>query len=126
MDVYYRFGKSNITESSADGFFCGNITFPVEFQGKGKLRVFPSSSFESVPLNGNEASVVIVDGINDEFFSVCVMEPAQTTGLMTISWFAFSDRHLPPGSKTGSAPISVFTTGSSCTNITFPEVKMLG
>ena len=124
--IYHRFGKTNITETHADGFYCGNVTFPAQFQGKGRLRVFPSTSFESIPVNGNEASVVIVDEINDVFFSVCVMEPAQTTGLMTINWFAFSDRHLPPGTQTGSTPFSVFTSGSTCTNVTFPQVKYIG
>ena len=119
--IYQRFGKTNISDTHADGFFCGNITFPVAFQGKGKLRVFPSTSFEGTTLNGSEASVVIVDEINDDFFSVCVMEPAQTTGLMTINWFAFSDRHLPTGSQTGTNPFGDFTSGSSCTNITFPQ-----
>lgn len=121
--IYHRFGKTNITDASADGFYCGNITFPVAFQGKGKLRVFPSASFESVVRNDTEASVVIVDEINDDFFSVCVMEPAQVTSMMTINWFAFSDRHLPPGTQTGTAPVGMFTSGSSCINVTFAQVK---
>ena len=87
--------------------------------------MFPSTSFEGTTLNGSEASVVIVDEINDDFFSVCVMEPAQTTGLMTINWFAFSDRHLPRGSQTGTTPFPVFTSGSSCTNVTFPQVYVV-
>ena len=123
--IYQKFGKTNISDTNADGFFCGNITFPIAFQGKGKLRVFPSTSFEGTTLNGSEASVVIVDEINDDFFSVCVMEPAETTGLITINWFAFSDRHLPPGSQTGTNPFGDFTSGSSCTNITFPQVMWI-
>ena len=124
--IYHRFGKTNITDANADGFYCGNITFPVAFQGKGNLRVFPSTSFESIQQNGTEASVVIVDEINDDFFSVCVMEPAQVTRMMTINWFAFSDRHLPSGTQTGTASVGVFTSGCSCINVTFPQVTYFG
>ena len=121
--VGQNFGKVNITESSSDGFYCDTVYFPTPFQNGGTIRVFPSLSHEDHPGNENEASVAIVTSIDQNSFSLCLMESARPTGEMTLNWFAFSDSILPQGVLTGSVSYRVFTSGSSCNDVTFARVS---
>ena len=127
--VEQNFGKVNITESSSDGFSCKAVYFPTPFQNSGTIRVFPSLSHEDHPGNENEASVAMVTSIDQTIdqnsFSLCLMESARPTGEMTLNWFAFSDRILPQGVLTGSVSYRVFTSGSSCNDVTFARVNFL-
>ena len=117
------FGKLNITESSSDGFYCETISFATPFQSGNTIRVFPSLSNEDHPRNANEASVAMLDSVDRNSFSVCLMEPAQPTGEMTLGWFAFSDGVLPSGTLTGSVSFSLFTSSSVCNDVTFSRVS---
>ncbi len=119
-----NFGKVNITESSSDGFYCENVSYPTPFQNGGTIRVFPSLSHEDHPGNENEASVSVITSVDQNSFSLCLMEPARATGEMTLNWFAFSDGILPQGVLTGSVSYSVFTSGSSCNDIIFSRVSV--
>ena len=121
--IEQNFGKVNITESSPDGFYCETVSYATPFQNGGTIRVFPSLSHEDHPGNGNEASVAVVTSVNQNSFALCLMEPARPTGEMTLNWFAFSDAILPQGVRTGSISYSVFTSGSSCNDITFSRVS---
>ena len=121
--IEQNFGKVNITESSSDGFYCDTVQFQNPFQNGGTIRVFPSLSHEDHPGNGNEASVAIVTSVDQNSFSICLTEPAQPTGEMTVNWFAFSDAVLPQGTLTGSVSYSLFTSGSSCNDVTFLRVS---
>ena len=121
--VEQNFGKVNITESSSDGFYCETVSYPTSFQSGGTIRVFASLSHEDHPGNGNEASVSIVTSVDQNSFSLCLMEPARPTGEMTLNWFVFSDGILPQGVLTGSVSYSVFTSGSSCNDIIFSRVS---
>ena len=123
--VEQNFGKVNITESSSDGFYCDTVRFPIPFQSGGTIRVFPSLSHEDHPGNGNEASVAVVHSIDRNSFSVCLTEPAQPTGEMTLNWFAFSDGVFPLGILTGSVSYNAFTSGSVCNDLTFAQVNFL-
>ena len=118
-----NYGKVNITESYSDGFYCENVPFPSPFQNGGTIRVFPSLSHEDHPGNGNEAAVAVVTSVDQNSFSICLLEPAQPTGEMTLNWFAFSDRILPRGIQTGRVSYSVFTSGSVCNDISFARVS---
>lgn len=120
-----KFGKANITESASDGFYCETLRFLNPFQSEGSIRVFPSLSHEDNPGNENEASVTIVDSVDKNSFSICLMEPAQPTGRMTLNWFAFSDGFLPTGVLTGSVSYNAFTSGSVCTDVNFARVSLL-
>ena len=113
----------NITESSSDGFYCETVYFPTPFQNGGTIRVFLSLSHEDHPGNENEASVAMVTSIDQNSFSLCLMESARPTGEMTLNWFAFSDSILPQGVLTGSVSYRVFTSGSSCNDVTFARVS---
>ena len=121
--IEQNFGKVNITEKSSDGFYCDTVQFPAPFQNGGTIRVFPSLSHEDHPGNGNEASVAIVTSVDQNSFSICLTEPAQPTGEMTLNWFAFNDAVLPQGTLTGSVSYSLFTSGSSCNDVTFSSVS---
>ena len=121
--VEQNFGKVNITESSSDGFYCETVSYPTPFQSGGTIRVFASLSHEDHPGNGNEASVSVVTSVDQNSFSLCLMEPARPTGEMTLNWFVFSDGILPQGVLTGSVSYSVFTSGSSCNDIIFSRVS---
>ena len=117
--VGQNFGKVNITNSSSDGFYCKTVYFPTPFQNGGTIRVFPSLSHEDHPGNEKEASVAMVTSIDQSSFSLCLMESAEPTGEMTLNWFAFSDGILPQGVLTGSVSYNVFTSGSSCNDVSF-------
>ena len=121
--VEQNFGKVNITESSSDGFYCETVYFPSPFQNGGRIRVFPSLSHEDHPVNENEASVAMVTSIDQNSFSLCLMESARPTGEMTLNWFAFSDSILPQGVLTGSISYRAFTSGSSCNDVSFARVS---
>ncbi|CAB4018490.1 CD209 antigen E, partial [Paramuricea clavata] len=114
-----NYGKVNITGNYSDGFYCENVLFPSPFQNGGTIKVFPSLSHEDHPGNGNEAAVAVVTSIDQNSFSICLLEPAQPTGEMTLNWFAFNDGILPRGIQTGSVLYSVFTSGSACNDISF-------
>ena len=122
--VQQNFGKVNITESSSDGFYCDTVQFQNPFQNGGTIRIFPSLSHEDHPRNGNEASVAIVTSVDQNSSSICLTEPAQPTGEMTLNWFAFSDAVLPQSTLTGSVSYSLFTSGSSCNDVTFSQVSL--
>ena len=121
--VEQNFGKLNITESSSDGFYCETVYFPNAFRSGGTVRVFPSVSHEDHPGNGNEASVAEITSVDQNSFSICLLEPAQPTGEMTLNWFAFSDSILPSGTLAGSVSYNTFTSGSSCNDVTFSRVS---
>lgn len=87
--------------------------------------MFPSLSHEDHPGNENEALVAVVTSLDQNSFSVCLMEPAQPTGNMTLNWFAFSDGLLPQGSMAGTVSFNVFTSGSACSDITFARVSSI-
>ena len=118
-----NFGKVNITERSPDGFFCDTVQFLTPFQNGGTIRVFPTLSHEDHPGRRNEASVAIVTSVNQTSFSICLTEPEKPRGKMTLNLFAFSDAVLPQGILTGSVSVSLFTSGSSCNDVTFSRVS---
>ena len=122
--VVQNFGKLNITESSSDGFYCETVSFPNPFRNHGTIRVFPSLSHENHLAHGNEALVAEITSVDQNSFSICVMEPAQPTGEMTLNWFAFSDSIFPSGTLAGSVSYSAFTSGSACNDVTFSRVSL--
>ena len=115
----------NITESSSDGFYCETVSFPTPFHNGGTIRVFPSLSHEDHPGNENEASVAMITSVDQNSFSICIMEPADPNGEVTLNWFGFSDTILPRGVLTGSVSYSLFTSGSSCNDISFARVSFM-
>ncbi|XP_028415978.1 uncharacterized protein LOC114539543 [Dendronephthya gigantea] len=120
--VEQNFGKANITENSSDGFFCETVRFPTPFQNGRTIRAFSSLSHEDHPGNENEALVAVINSVDRNSFSVCLMEPARPTGEMTLNWFAFSDGFLPRGTLTGTVSYGAFTSGSVCTDVFFSRV----
>ena len=122
--IEQNFGKVNITERSSDGFYCDTIQFQNPFQNGGTIRVFPSLSHEDHPGRRNEAAVAIVTSVNQTSFSICLTEAARPTGKMALNLFAFSDAVLPQGILTGSVSYSLFTSGSSCNDVTFSRVSL--
>ena len=112
----------NITERDSDGFYCEQVSFSAPFQSGSTVRVFPSLSHENHPHIANEAAVVMVMSVNYVRFNVCVIEPSQPAGEVTLNWFAFSDNILPQGIQAGSVSYNMFTSGTSCSVVTFVRV----
>lgn len=82
-------------------------------------------SREAQPDKKNEALVSVITAVNRSFFSLCVMEPAQTSGNTTLNWFAINDNNnLPLGILSGSVSYKLFTSGNSCSDVKFSSVSM--
>ena len=114
----------NITGSDSDGFYCEQVSFSnAPFQSGTTVKVFTSLSHEDNPDNVNEASVAMVTSVDYSSFNVCTMEPSQPSGKLTLNWLAFGDNSLPQGVLSGSVPFNVFTSGSSCSVVTFSLVS---
>lgn len=114
IPIQQKHGNVNITVSNSDGFYCKQVSFSTPFQNGTTVKVFPSLS---------QVSVAMVTSVDYSSFNVCIMEPSEPSGNVNLNWLAFGDKFLPQGILSGGVSYNMFTSGCSCSDVTFSRVS---
>ena len=114
-------GKLDI--QARDGSHCEYASFSSSFSSGTPVRVFASINHGNRSSTVHDTAFVWVEDVTTSRFKACLVQGGQGAGgNTTIDWFAFQ------GSQTGvhheEASFTLFTTGTQCSQVAFPQVRL--
>ena len=108
-----------------DGFHCEYVSFNTSFSS-GTVRVFASINHGSESIGVHDTAFVWVEDVTTSRFKACLVRGGQVAGEnTTIDWFAIQGSNFQPDVYDGKASFSLFTTGTQCKQVAFPQVRLL-
>ena len=114
-------GKIYIHQLTAGGFHCESVSFGSSFSSGTPVRVFATVNHGDDSSAVHDSSFVWVEEVTTSGFKACLVQGGQGNGGdTTIDWFAFKGSQS--GVHDGEASFSLFTTGTKCNEVTFPQV----
>jgi len=114
-------GKVGIQQVGNDAFQCAHVSFSNHFSSGTPVRVFASINFGNESSEVHDSASVWVEDVTTSRFKVCVVQGGGGSAVnTTIDWFAFQGSQS--GVYHGETSFSLFTTGTKCNRVTFPQV----
>ena len=104
-----------------DDLNCQYVSFSSKFSSGTPVRVFASINHGKKSSGVHDLAFIWVEDVTASRFKTCLVQGGKSSaGNSTIDWFAFQGSQL--GVYHGQASFSLFTTGSRCNRVTFPQV----
>ena len=114
-------GKVDIQQVGNDAFQCTYVSFSNRFSSGTPVRVFASINFGNESSEVHDSASVWVEDVTTSRFKVCLVQGGGGSVVnTTIDWFAFQGSQS--GVYHGETSFSLFTTGTKCNRVTFPQV----
>lgn len=115
-------GKLDIQKIGVDGSHCEYVSFDSSFSSGTPVRVFASINHGNVSLGVHDSAFIWVEDVTTSGFKTCLVQGGQGyEGNTTIDWFAFQGSQS--GVYHGQASFTLFTTGTKCNQVAFPQVR---
>ncbi len=117
-------GKLDIQQLGVDGSHCEYVLFNSSFSSGTPVRVFASINHGNKSSGVHDTAFIWVEDVTKSGFKACLVQGGQGNGDdITIDWIAFQGSQL--GVYHGKASFILFTTGTKCNQIAFPQVRIL-
>ena len=114
-------GKLDIQQVGVDGFHCEPVSFSSRFFSGTPVRVFASINHGNESSKVHDSAFVWVEDVTTTGFQACLVQGGWGFKYnTTIDWFAFQGSQS--GVHHGEAAFSLFTTGTKCSQVAFPQV----
>ena len=114
-------GKLNIQLVGNEDFHCQYVSFTNRFSSRTPVRVFTSINHGNESSEVHDSASVWVEGVAKSRFKVCLVQGGGGSEVnITVDWFAFQGSQS--GVHHGETSFSLFTTGTKCNRVTFPQV----
>ena len=114
-------GKFNIQQIGVEGFHCESVSFSTSFSSGTPVRVFVSINHGNESSKVHDSTFVWVEDVTTSGFKACLVQGGWGFGgNTTIDWFAFQGSQS--GIRHGEATFGLFTTGTKCNQVAFPQV----
>ncbi|KAJ7391078.1 hypothetical protein OS493_020098 [Desmophyllum pertusum] len=114
-------GKLDIQQVRDNGFHCQSVSFDSSFNSGTPVRVFASINHGNESSTVHDTAFIWVEDVTTSRFKACLVQGGQGAGgNTTIDWFAFQGSQS--GVYHGGASFSLFTTGTQCNRVAFPQV----
>ena len=115
-------GTIDIQQVGDDSFHCEYASFSSSFSSGNPVRVFASINRGNRSSTVHDTVFVWVEDVTTSRFKACLVQGGQGAGGNTsIDWFAFQGSQS--GVYQGEASFTLFTTGTKCSRIAFPQVR---
>ncbi|KAL9963348.1 hypothetical protein ACROYT_G032545 [Oculina patagonica] len=119
-----QIGKVDIQQVGNDDFYCDYVSFSNSFSSGTPVRVFASLNHGNESSGVHDTAFIWVEDVTTSGFKACLVQGGQGNGgNTTIDWFAFQGPQS--GVHHGEASFSLFTTGSKCKRVSFPQTFSL-
>ena len=106
----------------AGGFNCEHVSFNNSFFSGTPVRVFASLNHGNETSGVHDTAFIWVEDVTTSGFKACLVQGGHGNGgKTTIDWFAFQGSQS--GVYHGQASFSLFTTGTKCNQVAFPQVR---
>nr|XP_058961641.1 uncharacterized protein LOC131788567 [Pocillopora verrucosa] len=113
-------GKLAINQEGSCGGHCQTVTFSSRFSG-GAPYVFASLNHGNISSIVHDIAFVWVEDVTAADFKACLVQGGFSSGgNTTIDWLAFHGSQS--GVYHGKVSFGLFTTGTKCEQVTFPQV----
>ena len=104
-----------------DAFYCRYVSFSNRFSSGTPVRVFASINYGNESSEVHDSASIWVEDVTTSRFKVCLVQGGGGSIVnTTIDWFAFQGSHS--GVYHGETSFSLFTTGTKCNRVAFPQV----
>ena len=115
-------GKVQFQQMENDRHLCQYVSFASVFSSGAPIRVFASVNHGNESSQVHDSALVWVEVITTRRFKACVVTGGQgSRGNTTVDWFAFQGSQS--GVQHGEARFALFTTGTNCKVVAFPQVS---
>lgn len=106
-----------------DSFHCESVSFSSSFSSGTPVRVFASINHGNKSSKVHDSTFIWVEDVTSNHFKACLVQGGWGYEYnTTIDWFAFQGSQS--GVYDGEASISLFTTGTKCSQVAFPQVRL--
>ncbi|XP_078381917.1 uncharacterized protein LOC144664633 isoform X2 [Oculina patagonica] len=113
-------GKLDIQQVGVHGFHCEYVSFNSSFSSGTPVRVFASINHGNESSGVHDTAFIWVEDVTTSSFTACLVQGGKGNGgNTTIDWFAFQGPQS--GVHHGEASFSLFTTGTKCNQVAFPQ-----
>lgn len=114
-------GKVDFQQMKHSDFHCEYVSFGNSFSSDDPVRVFVSINHGNESSRVHDSAFIWVEDVTTSGFEACLVQGGQGNGgNISIDWFAFQGSQL--GVYHGEVGFNLFTTGSKCNRVTFPQV----
>ncbi len=86
------------------------------------MRVFASINHGNESSGVHDTAFIWVEDVTTSGFKACLVQGQGYGGNTTIDWFALQGSQS--GVHHGEASFSLFTTGTKCNQVAFPQVRL--
>ena len=102
---------------------CEYVSFSSSFSSGPRVRVFASVNHGTAPSGLHDSAFIWVEAVTTSGFRACLVKGGRGTGgNTTIDWLAFQGSQS--GVYHGETSFSLFTTGTKCNQLNFPQVRL--
>ena len=116
-------GKIDLRQVGDDSFHCEYVSFSSSFSSGNPVRVFASINHGNESFTVHDTAFVWVEDVTTSRFKACLVQGGRGAGgYTTIDWFAFQGSQS--GVYHGETSFSLFTTGTQCSQVAFPQVRL--
>ena len=116
-------GKVDFQQMGIDYLHCEPVSFNNTFSSGAPVRVFTSVNHGHEIIGVHDSAFTWVEDVSTSGFKTCLMQAGRGHGgNTTIDWFAFQGSQT--GVYHGETTFSLFTTGTKCNQVAFPEVRL--
>ena len=116
-------GKVNIQQVGNEDFRCIYVLFKSRFSSGTPLRVFASINYGNESSGVHDSAYIWVEDVTTSHVKVCLVQGGGGSVVnTTIDWFAFQGSQS--GVHHGETSFSLFTTGTKCNRVAFPQVPL--
>ncbi|XP_078382811.1 uncharacterized protein LOC144665431 [Oculina patagonica] len=112
-------GKLDIQQVRVDGFHCEYVSFNRSFSSGSPVRVFASINHGNESSGIHDTAFIWVEDVTTSGLKACLVQGQGYGGNTTIDWFALQGSQS--GVHHGEASFSLFTTGTKCNQVAFPQ-----
>ena len=116
-------GKVVIQRVGNDDLHCTYVSLNGRFSSGTPVRVFASINYGNESLEVHDSASIWVEDVTTSRFKVCLLQGGRGSVVnATIDWFAFQGSQS--GVHHGETSFSLFTTGTKCNRVAFPQVRL--
>ena len=114
-------GKVDIQQVGNDDFRCKYVTFSSRFSSGTPVRVFASINYGNESSEVHDSASIWVEDVTTSRFKACLVQGGRGSAVnTTIDWLAFQGSQS--GVYHGETSFGLFTTGTKCNRVVFPQV----
>jgi len=113
--------KGKLVIQTDDDFLCEAVTFDSSFPSGTSVRVFATINHGDEFVGVHDSAFIWVEYVTPSGFQACIVRGGWGHAAnTTIDWFAFQGSQS--GVHHGESSFSLFTTGTKCNQVAFPQV----